>query len=179
MSPAQVMSALGITQYEMNPPPRRGDFALAKKYSMAAEMMDWEEGPVCNDSECKVPYGVYVGLNNGVPVQVFVSFEKDTVIEIVVKFSEMRWNEMLPIFDQKYGPDWNVKHEDTVVTDYETKKSNLLELIHMEHIGNGTNPRTKDRCKIWATNIDIVFEHKDILGPYHSEFVIQMISKNF
>ena len=49
----------------------------------------------------------------------------------------------------------------------------------MKHITNGTNRITKDHCQIWATNLDIIFEHHDAYGPYHSAFVIKLISKNF
>jgi hypothetical protein len=51
--------------------------------------------------------------------------------------------------------------------------------IYLEHATDGTNPSTKDHCKIWATNYDMVFEHHDAFGPYHSEVGIQLISKNF
>jgi hypothetical protein len=183
MSQAQLMSALGVTSYKTNPPtsPFEQMMALAKKYSMmvAAEMEDWEIGPYCNDTSCRVPYGVSVGNNNGIPVKVDVSFDKDLIIEIVVKFGEMFWDQMLPIFDEKYGADWTTERSHSVVTNYETKKARVAEIISMQHITNGTNPRTKDHCKISAVNIDLVFEHHDPLGPYQSEFVIQLISKNF
>jgi hypothetical protein len=65
------------------------------------------------------------------------------------------------------------------ITDNETKKTTILERVSLDHITNGTNRRTKDRCQIWATNLDIVFQHHDAYGPYHSVFVIKLISKNF
>jgi hypothetical protein len=85
----------------------------------------------------------------------------------------------LPILDQKYGGNWKVKREDTVVTNYENKKGQMVQGIYLEHVTNGTNPSTKDHCKIWANNLDLVFEHHDAFGPYHSEVVIHLISKNF
>jgi len=86
---------------------------------------------------------------------------------------------MLPILDQKYGADWKVEREDTVITDYETKQSKVLQLISLNHITNGKNRATNDRCQIWAQNLDLVFEHKDAYGPYHSVVVIKLVSKNF
>jgi hypothetical protein len=76
-------------------------------------------------------------------------------------------------------PIWKIEREDIIVTDFETKNHNLAESIFLQHVSNGTNPSTKDRCKIWATNVDMVFEHHDAFGPYHSQIVIQLISKNF
>jgi hypothetical protein len=101
------------------------------------------------------------------------------VREILIKFGRMYWDEMLPIFDQKYGADWNVHRDDWVVTDFETKERHKVPMIFLEHIANGTNRSTKDHCKIWAQNIDMVFEHHDSFGPYHSELGIQLFSKNF
>jgi hypothetical protein len=86
---------------------------------------------------------------------------------------------MLPILDKKYGADWKIDRVDMPITDNETKKTTILERVSLDHITNGTNRRTKDRCQIWATNLDIVFQHHDAYGPYHSVFVIKLISKNF
>ena len=52
---------------------------------------------------------------------------------------------------------------------FETKKTTLLERISLNHITNGTNGSTKARCQIWATNLDIVFEH-----PGRSTFAASM-----
>ena len=135
-------------------------------------------GPYCEETSCRVPYGVSVG-NNNAPVNVFVSFHEGLITEIDVSFSETYWDEMLLILDQKFGADWNVDRTDMPVMNYETKKTTILERISLNHITNGTNRSTKDRCQIWATNLDIVFEHHDAYGPYHSEFTIKLISKNF
>jgi hypothetical protein len=62
---------------------------------------------------------------------------------------------------------------------YETKETTVLEIISLDHITNGVNRSTNDRCQISAANIDLVFTHHDALGPYHSELVIKLISKNF
>jgi hypothetical protein len=154
--------------------------ALAQKYSTipAAELEDWNIGPYCDEASCRAPYGVAVG-NNNTPVKVFVSFHEGLITEIDVSFSELYWDEMLPILGQKYGADWKVDREDMPITNYETKKTKVLERISLNHITNGTNRSTKDRCQIWATNLDIVFEHHNTYGPYHSEFGIKLISKNF
>jgi hypothetical protein len=182
VTPADIMTALGVTKYKTNParPSFEETNALAQKYSTipAAELQDWNIGPYCEGTSCRVPFGVTVG-NNNTPVSVFVSFHGGLITKIDVSFSETYWNEMLPILDQKYGADWNVKREDMPVTNFETKKTTLLERISLNHITNGTNGSTKARCQIWATNLDIVFEHHDAYGPYHSEFAIKLISKNF
>jgi hypothetical protein len=180
MSPAEIMSALGVSQYKTNPG-KHYDMDLVEKYGLipAAEIEERNIGPFCDDKSCVVPYGIRVGNGNGIPVKAFVSFHDGQIIEIVVKFGEMFWDQVLPILDQKYGGNWNVKREDTVVTNYETKKSQMVQGIYLEHGTNGTNPSTKDHCKIWANNLDLVFEHHDAFGPYHSEVVIQLISKNF
>src|SRR5262249_5225052 len=75
MSPAKLMSALGVTQYKTNPAPHADTLALIEKYGFraAGELADWEIGPYCNSAACTVPYGVAVGDNNNIPVSVEVS----------------------------------------------------------------------------------------------------------
>jgi hypothetical protein len=178
MSPAELMSALGVIQYKTNPG-NKGSVALIEKYGLlpAGEIEDWKIGPYCTDEICRVPYGVTVG--NNIPVTVDVSFNQGRIIEIVVSFGEMYWGEMLPIFDEKYGADWTIERDVMPIINYETKERRTVQRTILEHITKGTNLTTKDHCKIWATNFDIVFEHHDPLGPYHSQIVIQLISKNF
>ena len=180
MSAAEIMSALGVSEYKTNPS-KHYDMALVEKYGLipAAEIEEWNIGPYCDDKSCVAPYGISVGDGNGIPVKAFVSFHDGQIIEIDVTFGEIFWDQVLPILDQKYGGNWKVKREDTVVTNYENKKSQVVEGIYLEHVINGTNPSTKDHCKIWANNLDLVFEHHDAFGPYHSEVVIRLISKNF
>jgi len=182
MIPAEIMSALGVTKYKTNPTRLSFDEMLraAQKYSMipAAELEEWNIGPYCDETSCRIPYGVTVG-NDKTPVNVFVSFNEGLVTEIDVSFSATFWNEMLPILDQKYGANWNVDRADMPVTNHETKKTTPLERVSLHHITNGTNQSTKDRCQIWATSLDWLFEHHDAYGPYHSVFVIELISKNF
>jgi hypothetical protein len=78
MSPAEIMSALGVAQYKMNPARSSFDktITLAKKYGLiaAAEIEDSEIGPYCNDKSCIVPYGIAVGNANHIPVKIFVAF---------------------------------------------------------------------------------------------------------
>ena len=182
MNPAEIMAALGVTKYKTNPSGRTSDdkMAAAKKYGIiaAAELEDLEIGPYCTETSCRVPYGVGVG-NNNTPVNVFISFREGLITEIDVSFSANNWNEMLPMLDQKYGADWNVERGDTVITDYVTKKSVILQLISMNHITNGTNRSTNDHCQISAANLDTAFQHHDPYGPYHSMLVIKLVSKNF
>jgi hypothetical protein len=180
MSPAEIMSGLGVSQYKTDPS-QPSDMALVQKCGLiaAADINEWNIGPFCDERHCVVPYGVRVGNANGIPVKAIVSFHAGQIIEIVVQFGETFWEEVMPIIDQKYGGNWKVEHEDMAVMNYENKKSQMVQRTYIEHITNGTNPSTKDRCKIWATNYDVVFEHHDAFGPYHSEIVIQLISKNF
>ena len=176
------MAALGVTKYKISParPSSKETLALAQKYGTipAGELEDWNIGPYCDETSCRVPYGVAVG-NDNAPVSVFLSFHDGRITEIDVSFSHSFWDEMLPILDQKYGADWDVDRFDTPVTDFETKKSTMLEGILLKHITNGTNRGANDRCQISAQNFDIVFQHHDAYGPYHSMFVIKLISKNF
>jgi hypothetical protein len=182
MTPAETLAAFGVTKYKTNP--ARSSFeemmVLSERYGMmaASELEDWKIGPYCQDTSCRIPYGVTVG-NANTPVNVFVSFHQGIITEIDVSFSAIYWDQMLPILDQKYGADWTVDRSDTVVTNFETNKSKKLELIVLKHVTNGTNARKKDRCQISAQNIDMVFEHLDAYGPYHSSVTIQLVSKNF
>ena len=185
MVPAEIMAALGVTRYKMNPARRSvsdQSMALAlKKYGLigATEVEEWEIGPSCDETSCIVPYGVSVGNNNSIPVKVIISFHEGLITEIIVSFSESSWEELVPIFDEKYGADWTVERSDMLITNYETKQSRTVQRIYLDHATNGTNRSAKSHCKIWATNYDIVFEHHDALGPYHSRIVIQLISRNF
>ena len=106
MSPAQLMSALGVTKYKTNPPPHSPSLALTEKYGFiaAGEIEDWEIGPYCSTTMCTVPSGVAVGNNDNIPVKVDISFHEHLITKIVISFSEIYWDEKLTIFDQKYPP---------------------------------------------------------------------------
>ena len=183
MSPAEIMSALGVTQYQTNPSRRSFDqlMQLTEKYGIiaAGEIEEWDIGPYCDSSSCHFPYGVKVGNNDSIPVKVIISFQEGLIAEILVSFSETFWDEMVPIFDQKYGADWSIERYDMAITNIKTKEFLNVQRIVLHHVTKGTNLRTKDHCQIWATNFDVVTEHHDAFGPYHSEIVIQLISKNF
>jgi hypothetical protein len=181
MTPDKIMSALGVSKYKTSPerPSFEEKMAAVKKYGIvpAGELEDWNIGPYCTETSCEVPYGITLG-NNNTSVGVHVAFRDGLVTEIDVSFSETFWDEIRPIIDQKYGADWKIDRDDMVITDFETKKAVLLERITLNHIRNGTNKSTMDRCQISAANLDIVFQHHDAYGPYHSVFVIKLISKN-
>jgi hypothetical protein len=97
----------------------------------------------------------------------------------IEKHPERLHKDFITILDHKYGGDWKVEREDMPVTNFENNQSQMVQIFSLEHVTDGTNLSTKDRCKISATNVDMVFEHHDALGPYHSQVVIQLISKNF
>ncbi len=125
--------------------------------------------------------GSMSGTENSIPVSVYVGFYNGQVTEIDVSFPEVYWDDVHPILDQKYGADWKVDRDDMFLISAEkTKDTSVEQRITLNHISNGVNQNTKDRCQIWATNFDRVFTHPFLgLGPFHSEFVIKLISKNF
>jgi hypothetical protein len=94
MSPAELMSALGVTNYKTNParPSSEHMKALVERFGVAA-IEDDEFEPYCDDTSCRIPYGVAVGNMNRIPVKVSISFHDGLIIEIVVKFGEMYWDE--------------------------------------------------------------------------------------
>ncbi len=182
VTPAQLMTAFGVTRYKLNPPrdPFEKAGAAADRYGIvpAAEIEDQKIGPYCEANICRIPFGVSVG-NNKIPVSLFVAIHGGLITEIDVSFSEAYWSEVRPILDQKYGPNWKEEIHSVIVTDYETKKSFPRDIIYLQHLPDGLNIANGNRCQIWATNIDSVFEHYDTNGPYHSNLVIRFISKNF
>jgi hypothetical protein len=125
MAPAEIMAALGVTKYKINPQRPSFDvtWPLEKKYGIipADELEDWKLGPYCDENYCRVPYGVTVGDNN-IPVNVFVAFRGSVITAIDVSFSHVFWDDMLPIWDQKYGADWSIDRDEMPITDLETKK---------------------------------------------------------
>ena len=183
MDPAAIMAAYGVTTYKVNPP--RPSFQerrpTIEKYGIvpAGELWEWDVGPFCDETSCRIPYGVDVG-NDRIPVNVLVAFRHGQITEIDVSFGTLYWDEIVPILKRKYGTQWNVERDpDMVITDLETKKHTVLERITLTHKTGGKNAKTNDSCQIWATNLDIIFQHHDVLGPFHSIFVIKLISTNF
>jgi hypothetical protein len=152
--------------------------ALVEKYGFraAGEIADWEVGPYCNTATCTIPYGVAVGDNNNIPATVEISLREELITKIAISFSQTYWDEKLTVFSQKYGVNWTTsERNDIPITNYETKKTFTIPRIVLQT--QGSNLRTKDHCKISATNFDYMFEHHDALGPYHSQIVIQPIPK--
>ena len=162
-----------MTKYKTNParPSFEETIALAQKYSTipAAELQDWNIGPYCEETSCRVPFGVAVG-NNNTPVNVFVSFHGGLITEIDVSFSETYWNEMLPFLDQKYGADWNIKRDDMPVTNFRDQKNhfagaNFAEPHHQWHerkhksplpnLGNKSGHRVRTPRCVWAISFRV------------------------
>jgi hypothetical protein len=181
MTPAAIMAAFGVTKYKLNPTRPAFDFALAQKSgpTVAEELVEWNMGAYCDETACRIPFGITVGTVIPVPISVFIAVDQGLIIEIDVTFSETYWEEVLPILDQKYGADWKVERSNMLITDYETNRGHVLPVINMRHITNGWNRATNDRCQISADNLDLIFEHKDARGPYHSVVSIKLVSKNF
>jgi len=50
MTPAEIMAALGVTKYKLNPTRPAPDLAAAEKYGIiaAGELADWNIGPYCD-----------------------------------------------------------------------------------------------------------------------------------
>lgn len=182
LTPDQIMKKLGIPKFAINPETASFDTMqpLYDKYGItgASELEDWKIGPYCRDTYCRVPRGVTIG-NTDIPVTVFVSFRSGVITEIDVSFGTTFWDDVLPIIEKKYGSQWKFDQSDMVVTDYETKKSDVLQRITAENRLTGVNASTKDTCHMSVTNIDIIFRHHDPLGTLHSVFVLKLDSKNF
>jgi hypothetical protein len=182
LTPAAIMAALGIKQFKMNP--QRPSFQQSQpnmeKYGLmgAGEMEDWNIGPYCDASICAAPYGVTVG-NDSTPVSIVVGFHDGIVTEIDVSFAHTFWDDLLPIINNKYGDNWKVDNTTDAIIDLPSKKSTQVERTMLTHRNDGTNQKTRDKCQIWANNYDVVFTHHDGLGPYHSQLVIKLVSKNF
>jgi hypothetical protein len=184
ISPQQIMTAYGVAKYKMNPklPSFEENLPNIQKYGVfaAGEIRDWNIGPYCDDRLCTIPWGVSVGNSDHIPVSVHVGFHSGQITEIDVSFGSLSWDEVLPLLDKKYGRNWKVERDPSMVlTDLETKQHLVVERITLNHRSGGVNTKTRDTCQIWATNYDVVFYHHDPLGQFHSVFVIKLVSKNF
>lgn len=182
-TPESVMASFGVKSYKTHPEKWQFEksMQLARKIGLmaAAEAENWEIGPACESDSCRIPFGVGVG-NNNTPVSVFVSLREGRITEIDVNFSESDWAEIRPILDKKYGANWSTERDpEFLITDLETKKSSTVERVTLTHSTNGKNSKTGDSCQLWATNFDMVFQHHDSLGAYHSLFAIKLVSGNF
>ncbi len=182
-TPPTLMNALGIKEYKMNPvrPDSDTHFELVKRFGAiaAGEIQDWNIGPACDAISCRIPFGISMGNGNSIPVSVYLSFPEGVITEIDITFSQAYWDELRPITDMKYGEAWSTERDPSLlITDLDNEKTFIVELLHLTHQINGTNPKTLDTCQIWMTNYDSVFTHHDPLGAFHSILVIKLISRN-
>jgi hypothetical protein len=188
-TPQEIMATLGVKNYKMNPEVKSiwDKPEDVRKYGMTylVEKNDFDLGPACftsSDSDhCRVPYGYNketVGIgNDNEMVSVFVSFRKGKITEIDVGFDPVIWNDLLPLFNQKYGSNWNVERDpNMVVTNLADKSQLKVERIILTSKSSGFNPVTKDRCQIQITNQDIIFTH--YMPPYQGVLMIKLVSKN-
>ena len=134
-------------------------------------------GFICNTIMCTAPSGVVVETSHLIPVKVDISFDQGLISKIVVSFSETYWDEMLSIFDQRYGANRTTERNDVPIMNYETKETRMVQKVVLQHVTKDARPSTKDRCKIQTTNFDTAIEHHDAFGPYHPRIVIQLIWK--
>ncbi len=184
MTPKQIMSALGISNFKMNPEmPGLGEMhSLADKYGMvgASELVDWKTGPYCNDQSCRIPYGVQVG--NKIPASVFVSFDQRSkqVQGVTVSINAAFWDDLVPIIKNKYVGRWDEEQTVMPIAKWNNPKSaRRINREILTHRTGGTNERTGGKCRIFATNFDVIFEHPGALGALQSVVDIKLISTNF
>lgn len=183
MSTAQIMAAFKIAKYKINPKRRsfeeRAPDDIKYGITASAEREDWNIGPYCDDHSCNIPYGIGIGNNSGIPTTVYVAFSNGQITEIDVSFNSLFWEDFVPILHKKFGSDWEVENTDLTIMNYETKATRNVYRVFMTNRKNGKNVKTNDSCEMWATNYDVVFEHHDPLGIFHSSFAIKLISTNF
>ena len=186
-TPQQIMAHFGITKYKDADLPKSKDqfnaqLERAKVVGLmnAAEEEDWNEGPSCGKTHCRIPYGVTVGEEPfPVHVGVFVSFNlKGKITAIDINYDKSDWDEVLQMLNTKYGNDWRKDELVDVVTDYQTKKSETTTVTVLTHRNRGINQKTGDKCTINTTSQDIIFLHTTP-PAYRAEMEIKLISKNF
>ena len=182
LAPAQIMAKLGVSKFKYIPHRLSSDSEaeLIAKYGWtgAAEIQDWYIGPYCDSNTCKVP-GVNVGIN--IDSSIFVLFDRATrqVQAVDVAVNSSNWDDLVSILKNKYGPAWRVDESDMEIANLQTKRRTSVHRYEMTHTIGGVNKKTGDRCELSAINYDIIFEHGDPLGLYHSVFEIKLVSKNF
>ena len=114
MSPAEIMSALGVTQIQDKVP-----LLFFRSMALAENTGSWRRprsrkrtlGRICDDGACIVLTALALATPTTIPVKVIVSFHDGQITEIVVSFGTTFWDEMLPILEEKYGADWKVERE--------------------------------------------------------------------
>jgi hypothetical protein len=144
--PRTAYEQLGISKFKLNP--ERSSYeetwALVEKYGIipTGEIEEEKIGPNCSETSCTIPFGLSVG-DDHIPIKMHVALRKDTVTEINVFFNVIYWNDIFSILTRKYGPEWDIERKQTGVTDYETKKTDLWELVSARHrLGGSLVPKT-------------------------------------
>lgn len=86
----------------------------------------------CRDSHCQLPCG-YVRVGEGpVPLRVDVLIVFDAshkITSIDVFYDRIDWDDVLQLMNAKYGVDWREEENQSVITGYQTKKSESVTLI--------------------------------------------------
>lgn len=190
-TPQQIMKHFGIEKFadaDAELPQEQRDTAFnahltrAEKVGLtnAAEEEDWKLGPACGHSYCRIPYGVSVGSGAfPIPVGVFVSFDKAGTIEAIdVSYSYLQWDDVMELLNTKYGNNWRTEVTPQAVTNFETKKSETIDMTEITHRTPGVNPKTGDKCTMHAISIDLIWQHTT--PPiYRASLEIKLVSKNF
>jgi len=194
-SPQAIMAALGVTKYEDQVAAKAAETKAEHDKAFAARMKradevgimnateesEFHDGPACDDSSCRIPYGtVTVGEQPFlITVEVFVAFDQTQKITAIdVKYSGSDWDEVLEMMNKKYGPGWQKEVIDDVTTNFATKKSYADPTTLLKHVPDGQNLKTGDSCTITAKSRDLVFEHS--MPPLlRSVLEIKLVSTNF
>jgi len=178
ISKKQIFKKLGIKNFKLE---RGGDYVVERKEDVAAyghlgatELALWRAGTICMESACSIPVGVEIEKN--IPASVLILYGgNDLVTDIRVNFSVKHWKTVFPKLTQKYGVAWEEQKEDRfVIEDQKSGKSLTVDRTLRSQKGRGTNPKTKARCEIYATDYDSMFIHHNPLGPYQSFFGISL-----
>ena len=146
----------------------------------ALEEEEFKVGPICDESICRIPYGVTVG-NEPYPLQVnvLVSFDKSRVVtEIDVSFDKASWDDVVQMLNVKYGDNWRRETNESPTINFESNKSTTTTVTSLTHRSNGRNLKTGSTCTIYAVSDDRVFVHST--PPFaRSEMQIKLVSTNF
>jgi hypothetical protein len=85
MAPAEIMAALGVPKYKMNPP-HNVDWTEVENFGIipASELEDWRIGSYCDENSCRVP-GLTIGddhIATNVFIHLIISHEEITEIGV-------------------------------------------------------------------------------------------------
>jgi len=186
-TPQQIMQRFGVTKYAdsdtpLTPDQLKARLERAKEVSLinALEEEEWKQGPACDKTSCRIPYGITVGEGPfPINVGVFIAFDKtEKITAIDLSYSKSDWDDVLQLLNTKYGNNWRKDETEEVTTDYKNKKSELDTVTVLTHRNLGTNPKTGDKCSIIAMSRDVVFLHTTP-PAYKAVLEIRIISKNF